>query len=373
MIPARASMHLDELNFDLPPERIAQRPLAARDASRMLLLDKSTGAWDDRNFQEIPDLLRGDELIVLNNARVLPARLFGRRVGIHAELPGIHNPARHEHLQAVIEVLLVRQLAPDTWVTLVRPGRKISVGEKIIFGEGEGELEAVAESRGDYGLRVLRFASKSGFHEALSRLGHIPLPPYIKRADEPADRERYQTVYAREGSAVAAPTAGLHFTPEILGRIRARGIAIAELTLDVGLGTFEPVRTERLEDHKIHLESYEIPEATAYAIAQAQKEKRPVLAIGTTVVRALEDAAEKATARGNAMLIPGKSEAAIFLYPGKPLLVVNQLLTNFHLPQSSLLALVATLAGQENILRAYRHAVAAEYRFYSYGDCMLIR
>jgi S-adenosylmethionine:tRNA ribosyltransferase-isomerase len=366
-------MNLDELNFDLPPERIAQHPLATRDASRMLLLDKTTGAWEDRHFREFPDLLRGDELIVLNNARVLPARLFGRRVGIHAEPPGIHNPARHEHLKAPIEVLLVRQLAPDTWETLARPGRKISVGEKIIFGDGEGELEAIVEGRGEYGLRVLRFASKTGFHEAVGRLGHIPLPPYIKRADEPADRERYQTIYARQGSAVAAPTAGLHFTPEILKRIRARGVEIAEITLDVGLGTFEPVRTERLEDHKIHLESYEIPDATAQAIAQAQKKARPVLAIGTTVVRALEDTAEKSAASGNATLSPGKSEAAIFLYPGKHLRVVNQLLTNFHLPQSSLLALVATLAGKENILRAYRHAVAAEYRFYSYGDCMLIR
>jgi S-adenosylmethionine:tRNA ribosyltransferase-isomerase len=377
MLPARVSMNLDELNFDLPQERIAQHPLAARDASRMMLLDKITGAWDDRHFREFPDLLRGDELIILNNARVLPARLFGRRVGIHAEPPGIHNPARHEHLRTPIEVLLVRQLLPDTWETLVRPGRKIAVGEKIIFGErahdGGPELEAVTESRGDYGLRVLRFSSKSGFHEALARLGHIPLPPYIKRADEPADRERYQTIYAREGSAVAAPTAGLHFTPEILQRIRARNIEIAEITLDVGLGTFEPVRTQRLEDHKIHVESYEISAATAEAIAQAQKEARAILAVGTTVVRALEDAAEKSAQRGSSALKPGKSEAAIFLYPGKPLRVVNQLLTNFHLPQSSLLALVATLAGQENVLRAYRHAVAEEYRFYSYGDCMLIR
>ncbi|MFZ3217295.1 MAG: tRNA preQ1(34) S-adenosylmethionine ribosyltransferase-isomerase QueA [Candidatus Acidiferrales bacterium] len=363
-------MNLSELDFELPPERIAQRPLAARDASRMLLLDKSTGAWDDHEFREFPDLLRGDELIIVNNARVLPARLFGRRAGIHAESPGIHNPARQEHLQTPIEVLLVRQLEPDAWETLVRPGRKISVGEHILFGEGE--LEAVVESRGEYGLRVLRFTSKTGFHEALGKLGHIPLPPYIKRADEPADRERYQTVYARQGSAVAAPTAGLHFTLEILQRIRARGVAIAEVTLDVGLGTFEPVRTERLEDHKIHLESYEIPEATVHAIAHAQNENRPVLAIGTTVVRALEDAAEKAAARAGA-LTPSRAEAAIFLYPGKPLRVVHQLLTNFHLPQSSLLALVATLAGRENILRAYRHAVEAQYRFYSYGDCMLIR
>ena len=377
---ARNTMNLDELNFELPPERIAQHPLAARDASRMLLLDKTSGAWDDRNFREFPDLLRGDELIILNNARVFPARLFGRRIGIHAEGPGIHNSARHEHLGTPIEVLLIRQLTADRWETLVRPGRKIPVGERIIFGAGEhesagdAELEAITESRGAYGLRILRFTSKTCLHEALNRLGHIPLPPYIKRADEPADRERYQTVYASRGSAVAAPTAGLHFTPEILQRITARGIEIAEITLDVGLGTFEPVRTQRLEDHKIHLESYEIPEATAEGIAQAQIKSRPILAIGTTVVRALEDAAEKSASRaGGGKVTAGKSEAAIFLYPGRPLRVVNQLLTNFHLPQSSLLALVATLAGQENILRAYRHAVASEYRFYSYGDCMWIR
>ena len=228
------------------------------------------------------------------------------------------------------------------------------------------------EARGDYGLRVLRFHSKNGFHDTLDRLGHIPLPPYIKRADEPLDRERYQTVYAKQGSAVAAPTAGLHFTPEILRHVRTRGIEIAEVTLDVGLGTFEPVRTERLEDHKIHAETYEIPQGTITAIERAQREHRPVLAIGTTVVRTLEDAAEKA-ARPSATLQPGPAEAKIFLYPGKPIRIVNQLLTNFHLPQSSLLALVATLAGRESVLRAYEHAVQTEYRFYSYGDCMLIR
>ncbi|MFZ1971378.1 MAG: tRNA preQ1(34) S-adenosylmethionine ribosyltransferase-isomerase QueA [Candidatus Acidiferrales bacterium] len=365
-------MNLSEFNFNLPPERIAQRPLDERDASRLLLLDRASGAWEDRQFREFPDLLRGDELIVINNARVLPARLFGRRAGIHADPPGAHSPTRHEHLQTPIEVLLIRQLESDTWETLVRPGRKIPVGERIVFGEGEGELEALVEARGDYGLRVLRFHSKNGFYETLDRLGHIPLPPYIKREDEPFDRERYQTVYAKQGSAVAAPTAGLHFTPEILQRVRARGVEIAEVTLDVGLGTFEPVRTERLEDHKIHAETYEIPQATANAIERAQREHRPVLAIGTTVVRTLEDAAEKAAQQG-ATLQPGRSEATIFLYPGKPLRVVNQLLTNFHLPQSSLLALVATLAGRENILHAYEHAVQVQYRFYSYGDCMLIR
>lgn len=363
-------MNVSDLDYHLPPERIAQRPLAERDASRMLLLNRETGAWEDRQFRDFPGLLRGDELIVVNNARVLPARLFGRRAGIHAEQPGRRNPALVEFLKTPIEVLLVRQIASDTWETLVRPGRKIPTGEKIVFGDGE--LEAHVEGRGNYGLRVLRFQSKHGFHEALGRLGHIPLPPYIKRVDEPADRERYQTVFAREGSAVAAPTAGLHFTETILQRLRDRDIQIVEITLNVGLGTFEPVRTEQLEDHKIHAELYEITEATANAIAQARRDNRPVLAVGTTVVRTLEDAAEKNLARADP-ITPGRAEADIFLYPGKPFRVVNQLLTNFHLPKSTLLGMVAAFAGRENILRAYRHSVEAGYRFYSYGDAMFIR
>jgi S-adenosylmethionine:tRNA ribosyltransferase-isomerase len=360
-------MNLSDFDFDLPSERIAQRPLAERDASRMLLLGRATGEWEDHHFRELPELLRGDELLVINNARVIPARLFGHRRGIHAIEPGLNNPARGEFLKTPIEVLLVRQLSPDTWETLVRPGRKVSIGERIIFGEGE--LDARVEARGDYGMRILRFRSKDGFHEALSRLGHIPLPPYIKREDELADRERYQTVFAKHGSAVAAPTAGLHFTPAILSQLHDRGVETAEVTLDVGLGTFEPVRTDRLEDHKIHAESYEVSEATAGAIERARRERRPILAIGTTVVRTLEDAAEK----GAGVVRPGKAEAQIFLYPGKPFQVVNHLLTNFHLPRSSLLALVAAFTGSENILRAYHHALDAGYRFYSYGDCMLIR
>lgn len=360
-------MDLSELDFHLPPERIAQRPLAERDASKMLLLDRVTGEWQDRQFREFPDLLRGHELIVVNNARVVPARLFGYRAGVRATEPGRQNPEGSHFLRSRIEALLVRQLSSDTWETLVRPGRKIGVGERVDFGDGQ--LSAQVESRGEYGLRILRFSSRDGFHEALNRLGHIPLPPYIKRVDEPADRERYQTVFAKAGVAVAAPTAGLHFSPAVLERLAAQKIEIAEITLNVGLGTFEPVRTERVEDHKIHIEDYEIPEGSAAAIMKAQKENRPILAIGTTVVRALEDAAEK----GAGAIAPGKAEAKIFLYPGKTFRIVKQLLTNFHLPQTSLLAMIAAFAGTENVLRSYRHAVEAEYRFYSYGDCMLIR
>jgi len=363
-------MNLTDFDYDLPQELIAQRPLAERDASRMLVVDRASGAWEDRQFRDFPDLLRGDELVVVNNARVLPARLFGRRTGIHAQQPGDNSPARQEHLQAPIEVLLVRRVEEDVWEALVRPGRKIPVGDRIVFGDGE--LEARVERRGGFGLRILRFTSRTGFYEALGRLGRIPLPPYIKRADEASDRERYQTVYARQGSAVAAPTAGLHFTPEILARLRERGIETSEITLDVSLGTFEPIRTEQLEDHKIHAESYEISEAAAAAIGRAKSEGRPVLAIGTTVVRAVEDAAAKSAERSTT-ITPGAAEADIFIYPGKPLRIVNQMLTNFHLPRSSLLALVATFAGRENILQAYGHAVEAGYRFYSYGDCMLIR
>ena len=363
-------MNVSEFDYELPIDRIAQRPLAERDASRMLLLDRETGAWEDGQFREFPELLRGDELIVVNNVRVLPARLFGRREGIHAQPPGQHNPARSEFLRTSIEVLLVRQVSADTWECLVRPGQKVPTGERIIFGEGE--LRARVQGRGEYGLRVLRFESRTGFHEALNRLGHIPLPPYIKRTDEPMDRERYQTVFARQGNAIAAPTAGLHFTSAILERLRKRGIEMAEITLEVGLGTFEPVRTERIEDHPIHSEKYEIPEATATAIESAKRAKRPVLAVGTTVVRTLEDAAGKNCGKA-ACVKAGKAEANILLYPGKAFRVVDQLLTNFHLPRSSLLALVAAFGGREKVLNAYRHAIEAGYRFYSYGDSMLIR
>jgi len=363
-------MNPSEFDYELPPEQIAQRPLAERDASRMLLLERNSGVCQDSQFQKLPNLLRGDELIVLNSARVLPARLFGWRGGIHAQMVGRNNPARNEFLQTKIEVLLVRQIEGDSWETLVRPGRKIATGETIVFGKGE--LEARVQGRGQFGLRILRFQPKGDFTEIVARLGHIPLPPYIKRADEPLDRERYQTVYAHDGAAVAAPTAGLHFTTEIMRRLREQGIEIAEISLDVGLGTFEPIRTDRLEEHRIHRESYAVPARAAECVEKARAEGRPVLAVGTTVVRALEDCAERSGGRGRP-IVAGKYDAEIFLYPGKPFRVVNQLLTNFHLPRSSLLALVSAFAGRDNVLRAYRHAVDTGYRFYSYGDCMLIR
>jgi S-adenosylmethionine:tRNA ribosyltransferase-isomerase len=257
---------------------------------------------------------------------------------------------------------------------MVRPGRKMPTGERVLFGEGQ--LEAEVLSRGELGLRTLRFVSRDryGVSEHLERLGHVPLPPYIHRTDEASDRERYQTVFAKKPGAIAAPTAGLHFTADILDKIRARGIEICELTLDVGLGTFQPIHSDTLEDHVMHAESYEIPVHTAQHIAEARAERRPILAVGTTVVRALEAAALRATEAGSSELLKfGKADASLFIYPGFNFRVVDALLTNFHLPRSTLLALVCAFAGRENVLAAYHHAVHGAYRFYSYGDCMLIR
>jgi S-adenosylmethionine:tRNA ribosyltransferase-isomerase len=253
------------------------------------------------------------------------------------------------------------------------------VGERVEFGNGELSAEVI--DRGEYGLRRIRLTAKGDVNTAIERLGHIPLPPYIAREDEPADRERYQTIFAARPGAVAAPTAGLHFSPAILEKLRERNIEIATITLDVGLGTFQPIHEEEIEQHRIHAERYEIPELTANAICNARRDGRPILAVGTTVVRALEDAASKAASlqQGNTrsdpalLLRPGVAEADIFITPGHKFRVVDQLLTNFHLPESTLLVLVSAFAGRELILRAYRHAVEAEYRFYSYGDCMWIR
>jgi S-adenosylmethionine:tRNA ribosyltransferase-isomerase len=365
-------MRIDELDYNLPQELIAQRPLERRDASRMLLLDRAGGNFEDRTFAELADLLRGDELLVYNNARVIPARLFGTRLGVHSQGPP--KSTAGEHLQGRVEVFLARRLAPDTWEALVRPGRRLPVGERIIFGIGELQGEILA--RGELGLRTIQFrsTSDSGIDSLLEALGHVPLPPYIEREDEIADRSRYQTVFAKKPGAVAAPTAGLHFTPETLDAVRARGAEICELTLDVGLGTFQPIHVDDLKDHVMHGERYEIPTDAAIKISEARRNGRRILAVGTTVVRALEDAALRALRDGSAEIIAaGTAEAKLFITPGFSFRVVDQLLTNFHLPRSTLLALVCAFAGKEQVMQAYRHAVEAEYRFYSYGDCMFIR
>ena len=365
-------MRLDELDYHLPKEQIPQRPLDRREASRLLLLDRATGRFEDHRFLEFCELLQGNELLVLNNARVIPARLFGRRVGIHSQPPS--RASRSEHLSGKVEVFLTRQLASDTWEALVRPGRKMHTGERVLFGDGELECEVL--TRGELGLRTLRFVSYSQhtIGEHFERLGHVPLPPYIDRADETSDRERYQTVFAKNPGAVAAPTAGLHFSTQILEKIRARGMEICELTLDVGLGTFQPIHGETLESHVMHAEAYEIPSESTDRLQAARASGRPIVAIGTTVVRALEDSARRAAEAGSPnLVVAGKAAAQLFIVPGCQFRVVQGLLTNFHLPRSTLLALVAAFAGREHVLAAYRHAVEAGYRFYSYGDCMLIR
>lgn len=360
-------VNLTAFDYELPAARIAQQPLAEREASRLLLLERGSGRWQDRLFRELPCLLRGDELLVLNNARVFPARLWGRRCGLQAKPLGRRSRKRRQYLTAPIEVLLLRRLDGDEiWEALVRPGRKVRTGERLVFGEGE--LEAEVLGRGDYGLRTLQLHSAADVRKTVERLGHVPLPPYIDRPDEPADRERYQTVFARKGAAVAAPTAGLHFSEHTLEALRERGCSVAEITLEVGYGTFQPLRAVTVEQHRMPPEPYEISEAAAAAISQASAEGRPVLAVGTTVVRALEDCAGR-----HGQVVPGRAEATLFIYPGHSFRVINQLLTNFHLPRSSLLILVCAFAGRENILSAYEHAVTEEYRFYSYGDCMLIR
>lgn len=365
-------MKLSDFSYILPTASIAQRPLDARDSSRMLVLNRQTQSFEDSMFCSLPEHLRGDELIVVNNARVIPARLLGKRVGIRAETPGRNSRVQREFLSSEIEVFLTRQISQEEWEALVRPGKKMQMGERVIFGDEELSAEVIG--RGEYGLRRLRLTSKGDVLKAIERLGHIPLPPYIARSDDTEDRERYQTIFADRPGAVAAPTAGLHFSPEILDHIKQLGVEMTAITLDVGLGTFQPIHVEEIEEHKIHTERYEISQSAASAINKARREGRPILAVGTTVVRTLEDAAAKTASRhGDSVIEPGATEADIFIKPGHTFRIVNQLITNFHLPESTLLVLVSAFAGREFILRAYNHAVEAGYRFYSYGDCMLIR
>jgi S-adenosylmethionine:tRNA ribosyltransferase-isomerase len=360
---------VSDFNFHLPDELIAQEPPPDRDGSRMLHLQRGTGAWKDSLFRDLPELLLPGDLVVFNNTRVFPARLYGRREGARAQPVSPRNPAARDFLHGHIEILLTRQLAtdPNEWECLVRPGRKIGVGERMFFGERD-ELQAEVLARGEFGERRIRFQPSDDFFAVLDRIGHIPLPPYIARPDSPEDRARYQTVYAQQPGSVAAPTAGLHFTPEILDRIRERGVESAEITLHVGLGTFQSVRVERLEDHKIHSESYSISSSAAASISQVLQASRRIVAVGTTTVRALEHAIRI----GAGTIAAGPATADLFIYPGFEFRVVKAMLTNFHLPQSTLLMLVSAFAGRDNALRAYEHAVHARYRFYSYGDCMFI-
>jgi S-adenosylmethionine:tRNA ribosyltransferase-isomerase len=398
---AGTSLRVADFDYDLPPELIAQQPPAERGQSRMLVMNRATGALRDASFAEFPSLLNPGDLLVLNDTRVIPARLYAHRTIVR----------EREKPTGRVEVLLTEPVAPQTlgapsiprsgvptdrsssvgwssaewvgnheppltsaenlWRALVHPGRKVRVGEILVFPAPDGTiaLEAEVLERNYFGSRLLRFKPVADFYAVLDRIGHTPLPPYIRRDDAATDRERYQTVYSRERGSVAAPTAGLHFTPQILDALAVRGVEIARLTLYVGLGTFAPLRVENLSEVRLHRERYTLSAAAADTINRAAAEGRRIVAVGTTVVRTLEHCALQSA---GAPLQPHSGETEIFISPGFEFRLVNALLTNFHLPQSSLLMLVSAFAGREPVLAAYRHSVEQNYRFFSYGDCMFL-
>jgi S-adenosylmethionine:tRNA ribosyltransferase-isomerase len=341
---------ISDFDYSLPPELIAQEPLPERDASRLLVLDRASGAVRHSLFRDLPDLLAPGDLVVVNRSRVIPARLLGRRAA-----------------GGEAEILLLRDQGEGRWEAMVRPGRHLRPGQRVTIDE---DLSAIIESEAlaEDGRRRVRLLSvRRDIDGALARCGHVPLPPYVRRPDRPFDRERYQTVYAREPGSIAAPTAGLHFTEAVLERLRERGIETAELLLHVGPGTFRPVTAERVEDHRVQAEPFVLPEETAAAVRRARMRGGRVVAVGTTTMRTLEGSA---VAAGG--VTAGASETDLVIVPGFPFQVVDALVTNFHLPRSSLLLLASAFAGRERVLAAYAEAVRSGYRFYSYGDAMLI-
>jgi S-adenosylmethionine:tRNA ribosyltransferase-isomerase len=358
-----SSMDVAEFDFELPEELVAQNPPAGRGESRLMVMRRESGAMTHATFADLPDYLHEGDVLVLNDTRVFPARLLGRRVPSGGS----------------VECLLLRQLpvpasdvsppGAEVWEALVHPGQKLKPGARVVFDGAGLTLHGEILERHYHGRRTVRVWTDEGdVRGVVDRIGHIPLPPYIKRDDRPSDRDRYQTVYARARGSVAAPTAGLHFTTELLDRLAARGVERAEITLHVGYGTFKPVRVDRVEEHVVDPESFVVGESAAAVLTRARRNGRRVVAVGTTTTRALEslelsdDGGVSAT----------RGEANLFIYPGHRFRVVNAMITNFHLPASSLLMLVAAFGGRERVLAAYREAVAHRYRFYSYGDAMLI-
>ena len=339
-------MRKSDFYFDLPEELIAQTPLERRDSSRLLHLDKTTGELEHRHFYELLDYLREGDCMVFNDSRVLPARLIGARP-----------------TGGSVELVLLRDLGEGRWECLSRPGRKTKPGTEILFGNGE--LKATVESVAEGGNRIVRFDYEGIFLEVLERLGKMPLPPYIK--EELQDNERYQTVYSREIGSAAAPTAGLHFTKELMEKIAAKGVKLCYVTLHVGLGTFRPVKAEEIEDHEMHSEFCIIPEETARIVSETKKKGGRVIAVGTTSCRTLES-----FAREDGSLPAASGWTNIFIYPGYTFKCVDALVTNFHLPESTLIMLVSALAGREHVLHAYEEAVKERYRFFSFGDAMFI-
>jgi S-adenosylmethionine:tRNA ribosyltransferase-isomerase len=344
-------MHLSDFDYDLPDVLIAQQPLERRDASRMLVLNRETQSWTDSKFQSLPEFLQPNDVVVVNNTRVFPARLIGRR-----------DPSG-----ARVEVLLIRELEPSVWEALVRPGHRFKPGARLRFGKSSLRAEVLDSPA--TGVKRLRFEGDEPLEVLIDRLGETPLPPYIKRESGSSveDRNRYQTVFARTRGAIAAPTAGLHFTPEVTKAILARGARVAEITLHVGYGTFEPVRVENIAEHRVASEWFEIGEEAARVINDSRDRGGRVIAVGTTTTRALES-----SVNAEGVLEAVEKESEVTIIPGYDFRVTDALLTNFHLPRSSLLLLVCAFAGRELTLNAYRHAVAERFRFFSYGDCMLV-
>lgn len=340
-------MKTSDFNYHLPEELIAQTPLSPRDASRMLVCNQNNAIRQDDQFLHLPAYLRPGDVLVLNRSRVIPARLLGKKVDT----------------QVPCEVLLLKRLDQWRWEALVKPGRRLPIGSQVVFGQGD--LRCQIEGDTDFGGRQVRFIFDGVFEEILDRLGQMPLPPYIH--EQLADKNRYQTVYAKEEGSAAAPTAGLHFTPEILKSIQDKGVSVAELLLHVGLGTFRPVKADDVDAHQMHSEYYEVSKEAADTINKCKLAGGRVVCVGTTSVRTLETAAQE-----DGRILPGKGMTDIYIKPGYRLKAVDVLLTNFHLPQSTLLMLVSALMGRENALSAYEHAVLNQYRFFSFGDCMLI-
>ncbi|HYE69793.1 MAG TPA: tRNA preQ1(34) S-adenosylmethionine ribosyltransferase-isomerase QueA [Anaerovoracaceae bacterium] len=343
-------MHINDFDYYLPEEQIAQHPADRRDQSRLLVVHRDTEELEHRHFYDILEYLNPGDCLIMNNSKVIPARLFGVK-----EMTG-----------AKVEFLLIKRIKDDIWEAMVRPGKKLHVGDRVSFAE-DGVLSAKIIDHGEGGTRIVSFEYEGDFHEVLDRIGKIPLPPYIERESDEEDKERYQTVYCKEEGSVAAPTAGLHFTEELMEKARQKGVSIAYVTLHVGIGTFRPVKCETIEEHKMHFEEYEIDEDNAAIINETKKAGGRIISVGTTSTRTVESAAV-----ADGTVIAGRGNTDIFIYPGYQFKVIDSLITNFHLPKSTLLMLVSALYNRENILAVYKEAVEQKYRFFSYGDAMLI-
>lgn len=348
-------MHIDDFDYELPKELIAQRPMEERDKCRLMVLDRQAKTIEHRTFCDVADYLRPEDCLVMNDSKVIPARIFGTKEGTGAR----------------VEFLLIKRLEGDLWETMVRPGKRLKIGDRVSFTE-DGSFQAVIRGYGEDGTRHAEFVYDGIFLERLEEIGQMPLPPYIERPSDADDKDMYQTVYARQEGSVAAPTAGLHFTGELLEKIRKKGIKTAYVTLHVGIGTFRPVKTENIEEHHMHFEEYSVSEETARIVNETIEKGGRIISVGTTSSRTLESAAQICPETGEYRLKPGSSSTGIFIYPGYKFKLVDGLITNFHLPKSTLLMLISALYDRKEILKAYDVAVKEKYRFFSYGDAMLI-